>query len=187
VAFFCAGALATHALLTARLSRAPSVRVLVWRARRAWRHALGTAALFGVLWILEVAGWLWVPHSEAAKVLPVGVCFAAACYWDVRRRCQLSLAHFAYELGIACALVLPMFPCIAIGLAFVFLVLIGLLEAVAIDPALLNWPIYYGILHGPFAACYLLAKRRCIDEFGRPLLPTAKAYAADARPRVSKC
>ncbi|KAJ1627837.1 hypothetical protein T492DRAFT_1022104 [Pavlovales sp. CCMP2436] len=142
------------------------------------RPLLLVVALFVALLALEQAGVMRVPHGEAAKVVPVGVFFTAVCYWDVSRRItgseRITPAQFAAELGIACGLILPCFPLIAIALACVLLVVIAFFESAHLDTAILNAPIYYVVLYGPFACVYFLTKYRCIDELSKRL-PTSSS------------
>jgi hypothetical protein len=56
----------------------------------------------------------------------------------------------------------PIYPIMAVGISFVFLFLISLFELLRIPTHVLNAPIYYGTLYGPFSYIYYHVKRDVI-------------------------
>jgi hypothetical protein len=53
----------------------------------------------------------------------------------------------------------PIYPILAVGISFLFLFLISLFELLRIPTDILNAPIYYGTLYGPFSYIYYHVKR----------------------------
>lgn len=66
----------------------------------------------------------------------------------------------------------PIYPILAVGISFVFLFLISLFELLRIPTSILNAPIYYGTLYGPFSYIYFHVKRDvimgCIESVTLP-------------------
>jgi hypothetical protein len=99
------------------------------------------------------------------KVVLIMTLYVVALYADCRRSCpSLRLQDFAKRIGVAFCHVLPVYPLLAIAISFGFLLLINLFEFLRLPLELLNWPIYYGTLYGPFSLIYWDVKRRILDE-----------------------
>jgi hypothetical protein len=65
----------------------------------------------------------------------------------------------------------PIYPIMAVGISFVFLFLISLFELLRIPTSILNVPIYYGTLYGPFSYIYFHVKRDVIVGSSTMALP----------------
>ena len=99
------------------------------------------------------------------KVVLIMTMYVVALYADCRRSCpSLRLQEFARRIGVAFCHLLPVYPLLAIAISFGFLLLINLFEFLRLPLELLNWPIYYGTLYGPFSLIYWDVKRRILDE-----------------------
>ena len=155
------------------------------------------AALFLGSWAAcAVAGGRATAH--APKVVLAAVCFAAALHRDAghRRGRTLPAAVFLRALLKAALFVAPCYPILAVAISLVFLVLISLFEAVGLPVRLLNDPLYFGCIYGPFAAVYVEAKKALLAAHASLELPTtvdadlasrAKAAAIMRRQAEQQC
>ena len=85
-------------------------------------------------------GFLHLP-----KVGFAAVAYVVALYVDCKKRNPvLTVNTFLPLVGKAFLRVLPAYPFLAVVISFGFMLLINLFEALHLDLALLNWPIYYG-------------------------------------------
>jgi hypothetical protein len=74
------------------------------------------------------------------------------------------LASFLRQVAIAFLRILPVYPFLAVLISFVFLFVISAFEALHLPLEILNMPIYYGTLYGPFSYIYYNVKRRVIES-----------------------
>lgn len=100
------------------------------------------------------------------RVLFVALVYTGVLYLDCQRiaRHQLSTNGFFWKLGTAFLYILPVYPFLAVLISFGFLVLIRIFEVLSLPEDLLNWPIYYGTLYGPFSLVFLRVKRQVVEE-----------------------
>ena len=116
------------------------------------------------------------PTLQLTSKLPiVGCAYLAAMYADTVGRNQLSRIQFLVALQAAFGRLIPLIPLLSVLIAFLFLELGELFEHVlgmsdANISELLNVPIYYGVLYGPFAFLYVLVKA---EAKASTLLPVA--------------
>lgn len=85
---------------------------------------------------------------------------------------QSSLPWYMFVSRVAKAFVqiLPVYPILAVLISFGFLFVINMFEFLHLPTDLLNMPIYYGTLYGPFSYIYMTVKRSVREEY-RSLLP----------------
>ena len=106
------------------------------------------------------------------KVLFAVLLYVAALYCDCRTTVQRSLNHqqfdfkqdFLPRVTKAFCRILPIYPIGAILISFGFLFVINLFEMLHLSTDILNWPIYYGTLYGPFSYIYFTVKRAVVLE-----------------------
>lgn len=70
--------------------------------------------------------------------------------------------------------ILPVYPVAAVLISFGFMFVISLFELLHMPVDVLNWPIYYGTLYGPFSYIYCIVKRDVIQEQSRSTLPISR-------------
>lgn len=71
---------------------------------------------------------------------------------------------FLRVVGMAFLHVAPVYPFLAVLISFGFLFVIRLFELFHWPLEILNWPIYYGTLYGPFSVIYLRVKRQYVHQ-----------------------
>ena len=101
--------------------------------------------------------------SSAARALVVAAAFAGTLWLSLTRTHAgqaLTPLAFARILMVSVLESLPILPIIACVVAFAFLVLVSLCQWLALPTSWLNWPIYFGVLYGPFATIFFVARRR---------------------------
>lgn len=91
--------------------------------------------------------------------------YVVALFIDCKRsKPNLTLPNFLRQVAIAFLRVLPVYPFLAVLISFLFLFVISAFEALHLPLELLNMPIYYGTLYGPFSYIYYNVKRRVIES-----------------------
>jgi hypothetical protein len=106
------------------------------------------------------------------KILLVILTYSIGLYIDCRRiQPTIHTCTFLQALLAAFLQTLPLYPLLAIAISFGFLILINLFQFLQLRLELLNMPIYYGTLYGPFSLVYFKVKRRVLEE--RSSLPTS--------------
>eukprot|EP00980_Cylindrotheca_fusiformis_P009829 scaffold2164_cov106-Cylindrotheca_fusiformis.AAC.12 len=91
--------------------------------------------------------------------------YMVALYVDCKRsQPKLTLTNFLRQVAIAFLRVLPVYPFLAVLISFVFLFVISAFETLHLPLEMLNMPIYYGTLYGPFSYIYYVVKRRVIES-----------------------
>jgi len=137
-------------------------------------------------------GFLHLP-----KVAFVAFAYLFALYLDCRWNCSgggatgatstrsgsSSFRHgrFWKFVGTSFLYVLPVYPFLAVLISFGFLVVIRVFELLHLPLDVLNWPIYYGTLYGPFSFVYWKVKRQFVrDDADRTYnsLPTTATATA---------
>lgn len=105
--------------------------------------------------------------------------YSIALYWDCsytvgrhNKQSKLSVREFLPRVSAAFVKILPVYPILAVLISFVFLFVINIFEYLHIPVELLNWPIYYGTLYGPFSMIYISVKADIVEE-SKILLPSA--------------
>jgi len=99
------------------------------------------------------------------KIVLAALSFNVALYYDCRRsQPAQTVRTFLPMVGKAFLRVLPAYPFLAVIFSFGFMILINIFETFHLNLKLLNWPIYYGTLYGPFFFVYYKVKERVIDE-----------------------
>lgn len=105
-------------------------------------------------------GFLHLP-----KALFAALTYMVALYFDCKRVSPvLTLKTFLPLVGKAFCRVLPAYPFLAVIISFGFMIVINVFEALHLPMEILNWPIYYGTLYGPFSFVYWKVKERVVDE-----------------------
>ena len=110
---------------------------------------------------------------HAPKIILVAILYMIVLYLDCRRvsRNQLSLGTYLLKVGLAFCYVLPVYPFLAVLISCGFFFLLTIIDLLRINAALLNWPVYYGTLYGPFSFIYWKVKRSVLED--RLFLPTS--------------
>jgi len=163
--------------IVAAVEAALVAAVAIGLARRAGARTAPAAAcvLLASSWAACLAlGGRAKPHAPA--VLLAGAFFVGGLYCDVSRAAAVDGPAFARALASAALYVAPCYPLLAVAISLVFLLLIGVFEKIGLPLDLLDAPIYYGCLYGPFAAVYVDAKRSLLAR--RRALPTTAASAS---------
>jgi hypothetical protein len=113
-------------------------------------------------------GFLHLP-----KVLFAAICYVLTLYLDCKRVSpELALcSDFLPRVGWTFLRVLPAYPFLAVLISFGFLFVINIFEFLHLPLELLNWPIYYGTLYGPFSFVYWKVKQRVVEN--RNTLPSS--------------
>jgi hypothetical protein len=150
-----------------------------WSKRILHVQNIGAALILAIINVLErITG-----ASEFAKDLFQGfihapkILFAAIVYILALRVDCLGVAPylgwkaFLYKVGVAFLYVLPVYPALAVLISFGFLIVINIFEILHLNEDILNFPIYYGTLYGPFSFVYWKVKGDILEE--RTTLPTS--------------
>ena len=146
--------------------------------------------LFGVSWVACACLSPGRTAAHAPRLVLAAVAFVAALYADVARRrtARLSPAVFVHALVQAVLYVAPCYPILAIAISLGFLAVIAVFEQLRLDLRLLDAPIYYGCLYGPFAAVYVQAKKTLLAaKFRLPSTVDVGALAANAAIDRERC
>ena len=104
-------------------------------------------------------------HPMAARILCIIFTYSSVCFIDIRRRRpSLEPIDFVVHFMVAFAQTVLLMPLIAIAFGCIFLVVLSFCQLIHVSTDWLNWPIYYGVLYGPWSFVYVLVKRRCIHQ-----------------------
>jgi hypothetical protein len=123
-----------------------------------------TGAAAAINWALQ--GFLHIP-----KVIFAAVTYFLAIYIDVRSNVVIDFRREYLPLvGKAILYILPVYPILAVFISFGFLFIITAFEKLGIPVEILNWPIYYGTLYGPFSYIYYSIKQQVLRD--KTSLPT---------------
>lgn len=116
--------------------------------------------------------------SWQLRIILAATAYIMALYVDCKRRLpSLELASFLRKVALAFLRVLPIYPFLAVLISFVFLFVISIFETLHLPLELLNMPIYYGTLYGPFSYIYYIVKRQVIES--TTSLPTNTAASGE--------
>eukprot|EP00471_Norrisiella_sphaerica_P007871 CAMPEP_0184495316 /NCGR_PEP_ID=MMETSP0113_2-20130426/30952_1 /TAXON_ID=91329 /ORGANISM="Norrisiella sphaerica, Strain BC52" /LENGTH=188 /DNA_ID=CAMNT_0026881453 /DNA_START=252 /DNA_END=818 /DNA_ORIENTATION=+ len=130
------------------------------------RWALAGGSIFSVVFLVSLLlGWHDALEDKTffTKILMISVTYALVCWYDTKRRRQgLKLGEFLLHFLNASTEACLMMPIIATGLATILVLTVSIVSAFHLTTEWLNWPIYYTVLYGPWAAVYVLVKRRCL-------------------------
>ena len=158
--------------------------------RRRYRISIVAAVVLTINALDRITGMGSLLHSGATrfwhlpKIILAAVVYVAALYYD----CQWTLVRgdpsrsvtlrFGSDFGprVVRALVriLPLYPILAVLASFGFLFVITAFEWLHWSTDLLNWPIYYGTLYGPFSYIYWTVKSQVVDDYrNTSILPTS--------------
>lgn len=153
------------------------LRLLTQQQRRI---ALLAIAVVVVNVLDQVTGAGTIAHQVVDKFLHVPkVIFAAILYvLALYKDCKTAVTvhgsskstsfnfktDFLPRVLRAFCLILPVYPVAAVLISFGFLFVINLFELLHLPVSLLNWPIYYGTLYGPFSYIYFTVKRNVVAE-----------------------
>ena len=99
------------------------------------------------------------------KVLFAALSYVVVLYYDCRRvHPTLRVLPYLQQVGLAFLYVLPVYPFLAVLISFGFLFIINIFEFLHLNEEILNWPIYYGVLYGPFSFVYWRVKEKVMQE-----------------------
>jgi len=165
------------------LSRSSWSKLLLWGKGRLpdnWIAAmLFIAALLSGCMMVPLGGIWLLAHMQQAMLPPVcrrvllaTVAYPLACYADLLRcNPHLSPRNFATLVPRALVDTAALFFPIFMFISAVFLGLVSALEHAGMDSHVLNWPVYYGIIYGPFATFYFSVKRQFLHKGFHTMLP----------------
>lgn len=112
------------------------------------------------------------------RIILAATAYVVALYLDCKRSLpSLELKSFVRKVALAFLKVLWIYPFLAVVISFAFLFIISIFEALHLPLELLNMPIYYGTLYGPFSYIYYIVKREVIES--TTSLPTNAAVAGE--------
>ena len=159
-------------VLHSKVTQAISIGVLIVNlAVRLHIHVSGSTLLSAASSAVSFA-------SHAPKVLFAAIAYVVALYFDCRRsKKDLAVGDFLKSVGVQFCRVAPVYPFLAVMISFVFLFIISAFEALHLPLELLNMPIYYGTLYGPFSWIYYMVKKRIVES-SSSLPSTMTAYYA---------
>ena len=159
-------------VLQSKVTQAISTGVVIVNlAVRLHIHISGSALLSAASSAVSFA-------SHAPKVLFAAIAYVIALYFDCRRsKKDLAVGDFLKSVGIQFCRVAPVYPFLAVMISFVFLFIISAFETLHLPLELLNMPIYYGTLYGPFSWIYYMVKKRIVES-SSSLPSTMTAYYA---------
>jgi hypothetical protein len=135
------------------------------------RHVL-PCVLVGIFNLVERCSVLGSVVSDALhqlfyipKILVAALLYVVVLFYDCRRvHPTLRVAPFLGQVGVSFVYVLPVYPFLAVLISFGFLFVITVFEFLHLNEDMLNWPIYYGTLYGPFSLVYWRAKQKLVQE-----------------------
>lgn len=150
-----------------------------WSKRILHAQNIGTALILAIINVLEritgasdFAKDLFQGFIHAPKILFAAIVYILALRVDCLRVAPyLGWKAFLYKVGVAFLYVLPVYPALAVLISFGFLIVINIFEILHLDEEILNFPIYYGTLYGPFSFVYWKVKGDILEE--RTTLPTS--------------
>ena len=152
------------------------------RNHNPWWHSRSNLVVAVVVVIVNVldritgaavlANELFQGILHAPRVVFAALAYVVALYVDCHRSLPtLNASTFLRHVGAAFCRVAPAYPILAVMISFIFMFVISAFEALHLPLELLNGPIYYCTLYGPFSVIYLQVKRRLLqDYFSLPIL-----------------
>lgn len=105
------------------------------------------------------------------KILVVSGSFCCALWVDCTRSLNqvIPLKEFMLEVWNGCLYLLPVYIVLAVFISFVFMLISDVFEFFSLPTKILNWPIYYGTLYGPFVVVYHKVKKAFSSKTLLPL------------------
>jgi hypothetical protein len=106
--------------------------------------------------LLHLPLWLW-----PIKIPLIALVYLGILWVDCSRNIQIKAAKslFFAQVFRSILILIPLFPMFAVVIAAGFLLIGFLMQLLQISTDYLNWPIYYGVMYGPFAFIYIDVKR----------------------------
>ena len=120
---------------------------------------------------------------HAPKVIFVAIVYVVVLYIDCSRHTtskndkvnhngtslsqrsqQLTVSRFLACICVHFFKVLTFYPLLVLLISFFFMIFISLFEHLHLPLEWINWPLYYGILYGPFSLVYFQVKAKFIEE-----------------------
>ena len=155
---------ASCAFVIRRVSSNEKSEVPVWKNRKDVGYSLlAGSVVFMLMQFHTHDGDTYIRYIFTVVV--VAFFFTFAAYLDVRREMStLTFTLFLPHAVMGLKWILPVFPCLMVGFSLLFFVLVLLVEGVGIDSHILNYPIYYGTLYGPFSLIYWNVKKKLLKS-----------------------
>ena len=162
-----------------RVSSYEKSEVSVWKNRKDLGYSLlGGSIVFVLMQFHTHDGDTYIRYIFTVVV--VAFFFTFAAYLDVRREMTtLTFTLFLPHAALGLRWILPVFPCLMVGFSLLFFVLVLLVEGVGIDSHILNYPIYYGTLYGPFSLIYWNVKKKLLKSGGGLMVPQSQKSVSD--------
>jgi hypothetical protein len=135
----------------------------VWSSRR---HSLIiiasiSASTFCLIWGSLVALDIHISLIVQFRAVAVALTFFLVCFFDIRRQSPgLQIQEFFPHYFTCLMQTIAAFPILIVAFGIVFLVLVLISEAIGLGSAVLNTPVYIGVVYGPVAAVYWISKSR---------------------------
>lgn len=136
---------------------------------RRWSMIVGAAII--VIFLMLATGMLMMRFQNALlsvtrrKVFISAISYPAMCFADFRRSSpHLRPLEFLAMIPRALLMTALLFPVLSVLVSLVLLILCGIVELMGYDPHILNMPIYYGVLYGPFITFYWSLKRKFLSS-----------------------
>eukprot|EP00397_Hematodinium_sp_SG-2012_P067705 GEMP01106152.1.p1 GENE.GEMP01106152.1~~GEMP01106152.1.p1 ORF type:complete len:198 (+),score=21.27 GEMP01106152.1:135-728(+) len=101
----------------------------------------------------------------------IGPAYFGYILWRCRRE-GCSYRESFRIIGVSVLQCIVIFPIVSVLLACCFLVIDSIVLFLHFPDSFLNWPIYYGVLYGPFSATYILTMREIRARRERGILPS---------------
>lgn len=99
-------------------------------------------------------------HTEALKEVCAMFAFALLTYVDIKRmNPYFTASSLVEEISRAFPLMMSMYPLLILVVGLLFLAIASLMETLNLETAVLNLPVYYGIIYGPFFHLYYHVKK----------------------------
>lgn len=167
--------LATEYLVATQQQPQPRAAVVLWHRRPRYVVpcvAVGLVNLVERLSFGTALSRALHQFFHLPKILFAAGSYVIVLYYDcLRVQSTLQVAPFLKQVGLAFLYVLPVYPFLAVLISFCFLLVIHVVEFLHLPEEWLNWPIYYGVLYGPFSFVYWRVKEKIIQE--RTTLPSS--------------
>lgn len=143
-----------------------------YQARVVNGRTFGAAAGTVVVTILDrtsgasaAANKLFQGFLYAPKIFFIIIAYIVALYIDCKRiQRDLITRQFLWALIRAFVQILPFYPLLAVIFSFGCLIVINIFEFLRLPQEMLNWPVYYVTLYGPFSMVYFMVKESYLRE-----------------------
>ena len=109
--------------------------------------------------------------AMVARVLVILAIYYGVAWLEVRHSLPfVTIGQFSLEFVVAAGKCLVAVPLFAVAVAVVMIVIVAIFDFMGADPAVLDAPIYYGVLYAPFMSLYFFLRTR-LAQSSRSLLP----------------